>query len=865
MAYAAYLRLRTETLAGEIEGIIDLANLKDTRRRRLEARPDLFFNLTYPTADVRHVVSLLDQRFGEQFGAPGLFLFEGLKGSGKSHLLLLVYHLFKSPNEARGWLNRHGLRCRLPENITPVVNKFTDLPLSSIWDFVFEQIKGQRPPTSVVQPGLAEVESALGDRQVVLIFDELEQGVRVLADEAVRAQNIAFLQMLSEWANRSGQVTLFASIYSDHQEPGATLKRVPACRVQFAQAEDRARVVLHRVFENYLDFKSTSIAPVVESYVNTWRRHSSLDAEAYKQRMLDGYPFAPDLLDIVLRRIPARGGFQNVRGALGFLAHLVRMTHENADLITPGHADISDREVAVRLSDLDPGSDLITRAQGNLEELKSAPFSKEIASATLLYTLSGVDSRTHGATRDELIRSALGPDADINDFERGLRTFEKYAAYFHTREGRYFFDREENADAKVELYSLRVSDERARKQLHDTWREDLFKEPAAVLWLGIEDTKAALEALDKDRLRWVLAPRRLSDDDRQSLYHGLSVRNQVILLEPRDAPFDLENHPDLLKWSKRILAADSLLDMRPDATRKAEYERIAREDRAHVLGQIRRAGLVYTKFIAAAGGLEIEEEPLGTTASREDVATFLSQQIYPPQLVGEHLEARFAEVKGLSVREIDREYRSTLGFPVPTHAGSLTRAVRSLCRERKLGIYHSRNNFCGTDPALSDTELLDAILAEPFEGSESAPLPPPRAGGSPPPVTVQAPPGGGQGASSTQGEQLSVRTGSQVGIGGLRQAVAALLGEHSSARVQRARFTVFLQQTAGDLSSLPAAYRGSLAGPGSVTLEIAITKEEELSKAQVEQMIERLPNLPQAEYSADLSLLVPAPEDRAQS
>ncbi len=234
MGYSAYLRPRAETLSGEIEGIIDLANLKDTRRKRLEAKPDLFFSLTYPTADVRHVVSLLDQRFGERTGAPGLFLFEGLKGSGKSHLLLLVYHLFRSPSDARRWLDRHSLRCRLPEGITPVVNKFTDLPLSSIWDFVFEQVKGQRPPRSVVQPSLAEVESALAGRQIVLIFDELEQGVRVLANDAVRAQNLAFLQMLSEWANRSDQVTLLASVYSDQQEPGATLKRVPARRVQFA-------------------------------------------------------------------------------------------------------------------------------------------------------------------------------------------------------------------------------------------------------------------------------------------------------------------------------------------------------------------------------------------------------------------------------------------------------------------------------------------------------------------------------------------------------------------------------------------------------------------------------------------------------
>lgn len=855
MAFSALLRPRPEVLSEEgIEGIVDLANIGDPKRRKLEAKPDLFFRLSYPTADIKRVIELLDQRFAGEGTTPGLFLLEGLKGVGKSHLLLLIYHLFKSSKEARSWLQHHGLTCRLPEGVVPVVNKFTDLPLLSIWDFVFEQVTGRRPPKSMVQPSLAEAEAALAGRKVVLIFDELEQGIRVLPDPAVKAQNIAFLQMLSEWGNRSNQVTLFASIYSDQEEPGATLKRVPACRVQFAQTQDRARVVLHRIFENYLDFKPESAVPTVESYLNTWRRHAPFNADEYRQTMLEAYPVTPDLLDIMLRRVPARGGFQNVRGALGFLAHLVRLTHTEADVITPGQANIQDREVAIRLSDLDPGSDLISRAQANLAELKTVPLAVEIASATLLYTLTGVDSRTHGVTREELIRSVLRPGVDINDFEQGLRAFEKYAAYFHVREGRYLFDREENADAKVEFHSLRIGDDRARLTLRALWRDELFKEPTAVIWSGSEETRAALDTLDKDRLRWVLAPRRLAAEDRHALYHGLSMRNQVILLEPREEKFNLEGHADLLKWAKRLIAAQSLIDMTREASRREQYERIAREDRGHILGQIRRAGLSYIRFEPQPTGLLIEGESLGTAVSKEEVVTQLSQRIYPPQLIAEHLVAQLDKIKGRPVREVDREYRSTLGFPVPTHAGSVTRAIRLLCKDRKLGVYHHRGNACGNDPSLNDTELLEATLGEPFEGADVGPPPsPPK---PPESVLIVTP------APRPQvGEQISRRTGPQPGIGPLRQTVAALLQEYPSARVLKARFTVFMQQNTGDLSSLPAAYRGSLAGPGALTVEITVTKEGELTKAEVEQVVEHLPNVPQAEYSADLTLLIPSEEE----
>ncbi len=52
MSYSDFLTPRRDVLSEDgIEGIIDLANLADTRKRKLEARPADFFALTYPTAD----------------------------------------------------------------------------------------------------------------------------------------------------------------------------------------------------------------------------------------------------------------------------------------------------------------------------------------------------------------------------------------------------------------------------------------------------------------------------------------------------------------------------------------------------------------------------------------------------------------------------------------------------------------------------------------------------------------------------------------------------------------------------------------------------------------------------------------------
>lgn len=103
MSYSDFLTPRRDVLSEDgIEGIIDLANLADTRKRKLEARPADFFALTYPTADARRVIDTIHRRFSGNRDAPGLFLFEGLKGSGKSHLLLMAYHTSRSTTAISG-------------------------------------------------------------------------------------------------------------------------------------------------------------------------------------------------------------------------------------------------------------------------------------------------------------------------------------------------------------------------------------------------------------------------------------------------------------------------------------------------------------------------------------------------------------------------------------------------------------------------------------------------------------------------------------------------------------------------------------------------------------------------------------------
>ena len=116
---------------------------------------------------------------------------------------------------------------------------------------------------------------------MVLILDELERGIVSIRDPARQNQNLSFLQMLSEEANRDRRITLFAAVYDGNREPGSTLKRTPRIELRFRNAGDRAAIVRHRLFSNANTYDRDAARTVVRSYVNTWRKFGVATQDPY--------------------------------------------------------------------------------------------------------------------------------------------------------------------------------------------------------------------------------------------------------------------------------------------------------------------------------------------------------------------------------------------------------------------------------------------------------------------------------------------------------------------------------------------------------------------------------------------------------
>lgn len=856
--------------ASQIDSVIDLEKLRSGPKNCIERDPSQFFGLTYLTEDLHKVLRALSQRFdsgaGGKEGTTGLVLAEGVKGQGKSHALLLTYHLFANPGPAQVWMKSVGYQWNPPADAIVLVEKFTDqyLPLDSLWSYIAEKLgitwTQERPPS------LKEFKEALAGRHLVLVFDELERGITNIVDPNRRSQNLSFLQMISEEANRGTLVTLVSAIYDGAIEPGATLKRIPRLELRFRKAEDRAAIVRHRLFSNADSYDRKSADSLIQSYVNTWQRMGSRITDEYAARVHASFPFLPELIDLIFERMGGGEVFQGTRGALGLLGAMLDAAPSQVGLLTGAHCRLTDQACADRLQDLDPSGTTISCAQGNLRELLGQSYAEAIASATLLTSLVPA-GRSRGASKDELIRHVAEPGCDPNQFQATLEAFRRYGSYFHLQEDRYYFDVEENENAKVELEALRSgSDEKAREQIRTVWLQGLFKDwQQAVVYTDQDATQAALSSLSKQKHRFVLAPRRLSNPERHALYRGAEQRNQIILLEPRDDGANHMTNRDLLACANRYAAATALVSTAKSAERKDRYERIAKRERKAILDALKEAGLVYTRVDRWADTIEdsvFELEPLGPATNREEVVNFIRTQIFPQTYFMEHIRSQLPAVMGQRIEQVDRLYRTTLGYPVPLKEDMVLGAIRFLVEDSKnrpLGLQGPRGrSFCGQPVDLSAAELEGAILTPPWAPA-TAPPPPlvPTGQTQPQPKTEESQEPLPISPVPMPGFRTEERgTPTCRSLGELRQQVAARLSDVSGDGVQQVSFRVLANAQDVDLSGFNSALRGALTGKGNLDIQIELACPGPMTKAEAEARCEKLPTLQQAVYSARLQVLI---------
>ncbi len=579
-----FIKLRPEVAALDWERIRGHILFKDliSPLDSLEKDTDWLFSHTFPTTVLQAILQEIQAKL-EGKSATGAFLLEGGLGSGKSHLLTFLYHLFTRPARARDWLAENGLDSSLtiPEQTTEVVLPLLEFPDQPLWKPMFEGLGRPDliPDKTATAPTSEAIREAFGERSVVLLIDEIVGWYGTLPGTLkVAARN--FLQNLAEEALRRPNVFLFVSVLSgmaaeeaDADAIKSRLTRPAFYSEPLMRRDDRLRVVFFRLFQDKVN--RVGAESIIERYVSAYgdlRDQLGLDWDLAEMRaqLRESYPFHPNLLDVVFDRYATIPQTQAARGALGLLAELVVREQAQADLLLP--ADVSPDTYYEWLSRVNFG--LTKRVLDDLESLvedEDAAVKESILCTAFLYSLGEV--KQPGATDGEIFLGTVRPDqVSALDVDGALREMTATVEHLHHENGRWVVKLEENVDALVYRQAMRVEPEELQEIAKEAVKTQL-KGLAYGVYVTPADTIP-----DTASFKIAVFLERQTNGELEAFFSGRTWQNSLLVLMPKmrqDRALDDEG--GLL--ARKVKAARTLLEDKgqADAAVRRKLQTIARK------------------------------------------------------------------------------------------------------------------------------------------------------------------------------------------------------------------------------------------------------------------------------------------------
>jgi len=570
MKISDFVRLREEVIRGEITGWINLRGLFEGGR---EADADYIFNITYPITEIKNLIEALDQRIkGKR--TQGFFEIMGGYGTGKSHILLLLYHLFKNPDKGKEWLKRNSLSLKLPDSSTVLAIQLMDYPPEYLWEPIFKGL-GREDLIEKVRtyPGASLLKEALKDKDlVIIIIDELESWYRSVDD---KDSNLNFLQVLAEVScEEKSNLIVFCALYGEVPEITARTGRVGPYRVNLTLSRDRPKVVLFRLIDGILN--PEAVSKVAESYVEHYRR-SELEIpepSRYKMKMVEYYPIHPELMDTLLTRYSSSPNYQNTRGVLYLLSSVLSKMYEKVDLLLSSDVDMDEEEL------LSLGRLLVENAKKDAESIGDS-LTRRILNVILLYSF-GEEGKT-GASRDDVILGVLRPNLNVNDVDVVLEGLPNVAPHVWPRDGKYIIGLEANPVALIQNMALSHIKQGRIDGALTVLKEKLKRDRFYYVYHPNHDFSDDIP--DDDRIKIVVSLKSLNEGELLKLYEDRDYSNTLIVYVPKPEAGDLVRDEDLLIVAERINLCDEYME-KASVENKRLIRRLKDKDDSHLRSKL---------------------------------------------------------------------------------------------------------------------------------------------------------------------------------------------------------------------------------------------------------------------------------------
>jgi len=667
---------RKEVLEGTFQGVIQTHKV-DAKEERLENNPREFLKITYPSSAIKSILEMIKEKVTGESNQGG-FLLVGPYGSGKSHTLITLYHLFNNPSLAREWGKRWKMDFELPEKSRSVIVSTRRYDVDHLWEPIFKLL-GKEDILSEIKrfPTTDQIEEVIGDDTVAIFIDEIENWYGAF-DPKKQAhlieQNETFLEHLLEVAaDPTKKLFVFITFLEEKKELKKIFNRTKPVRIDVSPIEDREKVILHRLFEDVESADRGKIESVVEQYINVYSDPIKLeDIQNYKRRMIRTYPFHLLLIDTLFQIYEAATERQNVRGMLNVLADAVKDTYERKDLILVSDID----ESAFRGIDLR----LMEKYKFDLERVKDIGFAKEILKTVLIFTLN---EKTPGATESDILLSIFSPTEGhtLNSILMDLENIYGKPYYLHKENDVYLFKHELNIYALLEKEKDKFSENDVKKKIVEIVRKDIFENRAFIF--GFD------EIPDHNKVKIVVLPESWGVNDTlkaklSEFYKGKTWQNTYILVLPEvNTIFSFE----ILEKGKRLKAAENLMNQVKDE--EGKLRKIIQEEWKGIVDKIKTYYGYIVKWVEHGGELtyRLINVSAEINAIREKAKSDLG-------VICDFI-VRLIEDKpnGIRIEELINDFKKYRKYPFILDDETIYTAIRNLHRDKRVIIQGERGKW----------------------------------------------------------------------------------------------------------------------------------------------------------------------------
>ena len=473
-----------------------------------------FFEENYFTHGMLTLVDRAFRHLGGSGAGSSVFLLSQAMGGGKTHSMIALGLLARDPALRNKVLtgDQNPAPTLGPCRVVGFNGRSTDAA-GGIWGSIAEQLGKADQFARYVSPLLSAPgpeawKQLLGGEPLVLFLDELppyleyavavpvgNADLGVVTTAALANLFVAVADMpnvclvLSDLAGSNfsvGQSRLEDAFNRAVQGITSESRRiaVPITPVN-PNGDELYHILRKRLFAQVAP--EPEVKKVAEAYREALREAvqmglTTTSPETLFTRVLDAYPFHPDLRELV-GKFKENEGFQQTRGVIRLMQMVVSNLWNsgkanNIDLIHPYDLDLNLDEIASEVRTINPSlseaiaHDIAHTGDAEVEQIDLANGNSDASDAArliLVASLSTTPGAIHGLREYQLVDCLQRPGRDLSTFKANvLDKLATRAWYLHnSADGRLYFKNQQNLAAKLRSMALSLHTETVDRMLRE--------------------------------------------------------------------------------------------------------------------------------------------------------------------------------------------------------------------------------------------------------------------------------------------------------------------------------------------------------------------------------------------------------------